>query len=166
MFLVRQPTQKRITTWMNRNFGGGHQHFKRAQIYKKSENTVYHTPVEQGDLEQEYGKKGGNLLHHRVIGKLNVLFGSSRIQHLDNARTNKYSLYHWAPKIPFLKNGLSLRILASLFDNSRQHSQNAYDEPVQIHENSVFLYQSPSTPSYIGGRVYDYVALSFLVYGT
>ncbi len=166
MFLARQSNQKKIYSTMTRCFGGSHQTFKREQIYKKSVNTVFHVPVEEGDLDQEIGKNRGDVLHHKVIGKLNILLGSNRLHHLDNARHNKYSLYHWAPKIPFLKNGFSLRLLASLFDNSRQQASNAYDEPVKIHDNSIFLYQSPSTPSYIGARGYDYFALGSLVYGT
>mmetsp|Transcript_14458 Transcript_14458/g.16169 ORF Transcript_14458/g.16169 Transcript_14458/m.16169 type:complete len:269 (+) Transcript_14458:44-850(+) len=151
---------------MARNFGGGGAHFKRKAIHHKSQNVTYNHPVEEADLDQEFGKKRNNILHHRLIGKFVALTGANRTHLLDNTRVNTYSAYYWLPKIPFTASSLFLKTMALLFDKNRLQVGSVYDEPVQIHENSVFLYKTPNTPEWMGSRTYDYMALSFLVYGT
>ena len=165
MFSLRQQSQKKVTSWISRNFGHGH-HYKRKEIFKKSENTIYKVPTEEGDLHQVYGKNNNNIFHHRLIGKFLTVFKAHRLHQMDNARTEKNSAYYWFPRIPMLANSLFLRIMATVFDRNRQHVGSVYDEPVQIHENSIFLYKSPDAPEWIGCRFYDYFAFSFLIYGT
>lgn len=166
MFCIRQPYQKRMTSLLYRNFGAGHHHYERASVYKKSENTTYKVPVEEGDLDQEYGKSRGLMLHNRLTMKFLSVFKSHRVDQMDNMRVEKNSAYYWFPRIPLLRNGLFLKIMTKMFDSHRSHMSSVYDDPVQIHENSIFLYKTMSTPEWIGARAYDYVALSFLIYGT
>lgn len=166
MLFGNMQSSKKIYSLMTRSFGGSAQHFKKREFFKRSENVIYKEPVEEADIDQELGKSRGLMTHNIIIAKLNYLLGTHRVHFMDNARTNKYSAYHWIPKIPLLRNSLVLKTLSSLFDNSRQTSSNLYDEPVRIHENSIFLYQSPSTPTWIGNRITDYAALGCLVYGT
>ena len=164
MFLIKQPNQQKLTSWVARSFSGHHT-YERKETHLKSINTTVRTPVEQGDLDQEFGQTRMQM-HNRITAKILGYIKPHRIDQLDNFFTDKYSAYFIIPRVPFLRNGVFLKIMASLFDRNRNKVQSVYDDPVQIHENSVFLYKSPNMPEWIGARAYDYFALGCLVYGS
>lgn len=165
MFCVRQTNQTKLTSFVARSFSGGH-HYERPAVHFKSVNTKVKVPVEKGDLEQEFGTSERNHMHNRITAKFLSYVKPHRVDQLDNFFTNKYSAYHWFTRIGVLRNSAFLKIMASLFDRNRNKVASVYDDPVQIHENSIFLYKSPNTPEWIGARAYDYFALGCLVYGS
>lgn len=146
---------------VTQRFAGGHgHHYHRDEFVSKSSGVKYQYPTEKEDLYEHYGKMPAKDAF--VFGKIAAYFRLNR-DYLDNLRTNKYSAYYWIPRIGFLRNSLFLQTLGYLIDSPKVKSTNSYDEPIKIHENSVFLYKSNRASSYLSFRLYDYVALTALV---
>lgn len=132
----------------------------------KSRNVKYQIPVEEEDLNEQFGKNRNNSIGNRLTKKILYYTNFHRNLDLDNLRPNKLSAYYWFPRLSFFRNNLFLKFTAHIFDRNRQRVSSVYDEPVKIHENSVFLYKSPETSHFMALRLFDYAALSFLIYGT
>lgn len=147
-----------------RHFGGGH-HYKREKIFLRSANTYQENPVEKGDLEAEFGKRTTKLIHNRIVMKVLSKTNVHRHHLMDNMRRDQRSAYQWFSKLGMFKNQMFLKLMAAVFDTAKSHEASTYDEPVSIHENSVFLYKSNQSSYWVGSRVYDYFAFSALFYG-
>ena len=81
---------------------------------------------------------------------------------MDNIRPVKNSAYYWWPRIGLLRNPALLRLMGYVFDSEHVKSSNAHDEPVKIHESSIFLYKSPRASTYMKVRAYDYYFVGVL----
>lgn len=162
MFSVRKPTQRMIVALPMR-FGSGH-HYHREEFVSKAENIKYQVPVEKGDKQEQFGNEN-SIVENRILAKIASVFKPHRDDNMDNMRTNKYSAYYWFPRIAFFRNRWFLKAMANIFDRNRTRMSSVYDEPVQIHENSVFLYKSQQASWFMGFRVYDYFALGCLTFG-
>jgi hypothetical protein len=163
MFGIRKTSYKNLSTNPLRCFGGGH-HYDRPGFYSKSQHTIFKRPVEEGDIQQEFGNN--DMFYNRIVAKLVGHLRPHRITDLDNSRTNKYSAYYWFPKIAFFRNSMFLKTMSNIFETNRNRNSSVYDEPVQIHENSVFLYKAMQGSFFLSTRLQDYAALSLLIYGT
>ena len=156
--------QKRLMA-MSMRYSSGHHHFKRQEFISKADGIKYEIPVDKEELRQEYGSEKG-IFEDRLFRKLSYYFRTHRDLHVDNIRPNKYSAYYWIPRLQFLRSRSLISFLAYLFEKNNTKHPSIYNEPAKVHENSVFLYKAPNVNSFLGMKLYDYIALSFIIYGT
>jgi hypothetical protein len=156
--------QKRLVA-MSIRYSSGHHHFKRQEFISKADGIKYEIPVDKKELELEYGTERG-IFEDRLFRKLSYYFRTHRDSIVDNIRTNKYSAYYWLPRLQFFRSRSLLSLLAHLFEKGSSKQPSIYNEPTKIHENSVFLYKAPNSSFFMSMKLYDYVALSFIIYGT
>ena len=148
-----------------RCFGGGHHHEHEKRVfYSKSRDVKYKVPFTEEDLEEEFG--GNDTYYNKIVGKLVGYLRPHRTADIDNIRASKYSAYYWFPKILMFRNRAFLKFAAHCLETNKHRQSNAYEDPVQVHENSIFLYKSRAASTVIQFRAYDYFALASLIYGT
>lgn len=155
--------QKRLANMAVR-YSSGHHHFKREEFISKSKGIKYEIPVDKEEIRQEYGSERG-IIQDRLFTKIAHYFKPHRDTFVDNIRPNKYSAYYWWPRLQFLRSRSLISLLAFIFEKSSTKRSSVYNEPVKIHENSVFLYKAPSTGNFLRLKLYDYSTLGFIIYG-
>lgn len=161
-------THRSLYLTLRRHFGGGGGggvHYPRQKIYIRSEKAYMENATTKEDIEQETGKRTTKLLHKRFMMKVLAYTNPHRNHLMDNCRRETYSAYNWFSKLGIFRNQMLLKTMAWAFDTQQNKETSSYEEPVALHENSVFLYKSGEMNHWIGARVYDYIAFSSLVYG-
>jgi hypothetical protein len=165
MFGLRKGYSKSMLFTPIRCFGGGHHHEHEKRVfYSKSRQVKYKVPFKEEDLEEEFG--GNDTYYNKMIVKLVGYLRPHRKTDLDNIRESKFSAYYWFPRILMFRNRAFLKFAAHCLETNKHRQSNAYVDPVQVHENSIFLYKSRTASTLLQFRAYDYYALTFLIYGT
>lgn len=165
MIGLKKGYNKSVVFTTARCFGGGHHHEHEKRVfYSKARQVEYRVPFKEEDIEEEFGRN--DTFYNKMIVKLAGYLRPHRTADLDNIRENKYSAYYWFPKILMFRNRAFLKFAAHCLETNKHRQSNAYVDPVQIHENSIFLYKSRFASTIMQFRAYDYFALASLIYGT
>ena len=96
------------------------------------------------------------MLNEKVAATAHKLYDVSQDDMLNNDFVKPYSAYNFFARASFLRNPYVIRVLQILLDRPGAHLNSEYEENVQIHENSKFLYRSDQATSALRNRITDY----------
>jgi hypothetical protein len=161
-FVYNRRVSQNIVATPMRFFGGHGPHYHRKKFVSKETGVEYQIPEEKGDFDTHFTDKWTPI--NRFFTKIAAKTRLHR-EDIDNARPVKNSGYYWFPRVALFRNSAFLKLMGYMFDSNKIRATNVYDEPVQIHENSVFLYKSPNSSSFLTFRMYDYFGLSCVLLG-